>query len=290
MTLMSRGETPDTQRPTSPRGTSYIRPQQGLALRKSGGVMQVNLENIGGRILVLAERNTHKNRMKTIKSVVDVQPPWGYELLKPKPRRPPSRPGFNRPAKDSHSARNTSGRTDNLYSPAYAASPPAVAARPVGGGETTETQVLVEAVVAMLSTKEPSEAKRIVRDLLREADERRLLCGYTGVFPDLDDDCAADAAAQPTKPVQQPSAPKPGRAKGDAGSHDEDADNNSGGGGGSSSSSSSGGGSARSNVEAPRKASEASRSHNGSAGSDRTAAAEEKKPAASVASSPTSFY
>eukprot|EP00754_Rhynchopus_humris_P042267 Rhum_TRINITY_DN25932_c0_g1::Rhum_TRINITY_DN25932_c0_g1_i1::g.182978::m.182978 len=62
----------------STRRAPYVRPQQGLRLRKSGGTMQVNLENIGGRILVLAERATHKKRMRAIKPVVNVQPPWGH--------------------------------------------------------------------------------------------------------------------------------------------------------------------------------------------------------------------
>ena len=38
----------------------------------------MNLENVGGRILVMEEMNCHRERMKHVKSVISIAPPWGH--------------------------------------------------------------------------------------------------------------------------------------------------------------------------------------------------------------------
>ena len=179
-------QTPTQQQPAprdADRRSPYIRPQQGMSLRKSGGVLQVNLENIGGRILVLAERSTHKTRMKTIKPVVNVKPPWGHDERKK--RQMAGTPGGNSQQRPGTAG---SGSSWSQKRPLRIRD----STRPLDGG--TDMSHLEEAdaalardFVSLLGRLDPQDARALADHAVKESEERRLLAGYCGVFPELSD-------------------------------------------------------------------------------------------------------
>eukprot|EP01063_Lacrimia_lanifica_P008792 TRINITY_DN1583_c0_g2_i1.p1 TRINITY_DN1583_c0_g2~~TRINITY_DN1583_c0_g2_i1.p1 ORF type:complete len:207 (+),score=66.29 TRINITY_DN1583_c0_g2_i1:74-694(+) len=162
--------------------SQYIRPTQGLALRKAGGTMQVNLENIGGRILVLAERNTHKTRMQTIKPVVNVKPPWGHEKMKKRAA------GRENAARRMQEAQHRVGQLlGGSGSTGYSAVPKAMQQEfDVKSLDPADAQV-VNDFVELLGRLPVGDAKQLTEQSLRRSEENRLLGAYTGVFPELTD-------------------------------------------------------------------------------------------------------
>uniref|UniRef100_A0A7S1IZR6 Uncharacterized protein n=1 Tax=Eutreptiella gymnastica TaxID=73025 RepID=A0A7S1IZR6_9EUGL len=173
-------------------GQQFIRPTQGLKLRQAGGLMQVNLENIGGRILYMEEMNGHKNRMKDIKPVIQLAPPWGSKgdkKPKPKAKAQPNKPSAAPPK------RAASG-------PAQRPSRPAAGGRmgpqDLGtDGQTAEFEVsilneehqqLYHDFVKMLCLMGNEDSRAILEQAYRESEEKKLLSGYTGIFPSLDNE------------------------------------------------------------------------------------------------------
>ena len=174
----------DTSRtcPDDKRGT-YIRPQKGLSLGKSGGVVQVNLENIGGRILVLAERCTHKNRMKSIKPVVNVKPPWGHEAK----------------SRGKISKNEMSGK--RRIRPQSASRMPTPSVRDFDQTSLPDCDnEIVKNFMNLLGTLSTDAARSLVEYAYRETEEHRLLQCYSGVFPELADSDAEESTPPPAHP------------------------------------------------------------------------------------------
>eukprot|EP01012_Entosiphon_sulcatum_P045604 TRINITY_DN60882_c0_g1_i1.p1 TRINITY_DN60882_c0_g1~~TRINITY_DN60882_c0_g1_i1.p1 ORF type:complete len:249 (-),score=27.60 TRINITY_DN60882_c0_g1_i1:29-775(-) len=172
--------------PTRDEG-GFIRPTQGLTIRRSGGLMQTNLENIGGRILYMEEMNGHKNRMKAIKPVVQLQPPWGHDAEPAKTKRS----GATSSAPPKRKTRKASADADVRVqpSPHGAPSSPAAAVREFDISIlNAEHQQLYHDFVRMLCLMGNEDSRAILEQAYRESEEKKLLSGYTGIFPTLDNE------------------------------------------------------------------------------------------------------
>eukprot|EP00756_Hemistasia_phaeocysticola_P007975 Hpha_TRINITY_DN14453_c0_g1::TRINITY_DN14453_c0_g1_i1::g.157793::m.157793 len=189
---------------------SYIRPTQGLPLRKSGGTMQVNLENIGGRILVMEEIQTHRNRMRDVKPAVNVTPPWGHQqkvrkraATQQRIAAPPFPGGSTTPPAGSRPQSARAGRPGTGTMTSGPAGPPGAQ---VGGTEYTdvstilpsdESQGTYQQFVDLLTTLTTEQSRMVLEAAYRESEERKLLAGYTGVFPGLIDSDEEGASPSP---------------------------------------------------------------------------------------------
>eukprot|EP00906_Rhabdomonas_costata_P006084 RCo008964 len=209
----------------------FIRPTQGLKLRHSGGLLHVNLENIGGRILYMEEMNGHKNRMKEIKPVVSLTAPWGHEDL---PRVPvkvhrdqkdatelaPVQSKKGNRKKNSQKKRQEETELDSGLSAATkktegsyaaAAQPTSDSVRDFDVGLLRpEQQELYRKFVAMLCELGNDDSRAILEQAYRESEEKKLLSGYTGIFPTLDEEEPPSSEAQQTAPPQEEAAERRG--------------------------------------------------------------------------------
>jgi hypothetical protein len=172
--------------------TTFIRPTQGLKLRQTGGLMNVNLENIGGRILYMEEMNGHKNRMKDIKSVISLRPPWGHEAVKTQPAKSKAKA---KPPKRAASAGNQRAPRDRGGATSQRDSGRMSAEGPHGGQSAGEFDIsilnkdhqqLYHDFVKMLCLMGNEDSRAILEQVYRESEEKKLLSGYTGIFPSLD--------------------------------------------------------------------------------------------------------
>ena len=193
---------------TDARPRKFIGPTQGLRAR-SGQCLTSNLENIGGRILIQSEMSNHKMRMKKIKSIVNITPPWGHHNDAGLPR--PSSAASNasrRPPTASRSSTSLAISQDNGRpgSAALAGSATSVARSQRGGTGTPtpqtrqpaaefdlakltpEQQTTYRDMLRLLSSQSTADSKAMLEQLYREAEDRKLLSAYTGVFPGLEND------------------------------------------------------------------------------------------------------
>eukprot|EP00995_Heteronema_vittatum_P009771 NODE_513_length_1331_cov_536.594384_g370_i0.p1 GENE.NODE_513_length_1331_cov_536.594384_g370_i0~~NODE_513_length_1331_cov_536.594384_g370_i0.p1 ORF type:complete len:243 (-),score=57.85 NODE_513_length_1331_cov_536.594384_g370_i0:492-1220(-) len=194
-----------------PQEQTFIRPTQGLKLRQNGGVMGVNLENIGGRILYMEEMNGHKNRMKEIKPVITFKAPWGKEEAPPQQKN-------GQKTQKSKKAAPAGGKRAAGSGPASRQRPGS--ARNDGSEEPVrefdigilndEHQQLYQDFVKMLCLLGNEDSRAILEQAYRESEEKKLLSGYTGIFPSLDNEEEEEDTDDYTAGSQtHPQAPKP---------------------------------------------------------------------------------
>lgn len=172
----------------------FITPTQGLMARQ-GQSLTSNLENVGGRLMIQAEMERHKHRMKQVKAVISLNPPWGHEDSRPKStiargagvkavRRPNSASGFY------NTTGSTSGNLSASTVPNQRSSSPQQTPLPCFdvsqlNDEDVETY---RSMLRLLCRMSNQESRAVLEQLYRESEDRKLLAGYTGVFPKLENE------------------------------------------------------------------------------------------------------
>eukprot|EP00668_Euglena_longa_P011457 GGOE01013861.1.p3 GENE.GGOE01013861.1~~GGOE01013861.1.p3 ORF type:complete len:194 (-),score=51.20 GGOE01013861.1:293-874(-) len=163
--------------------STYIRPTQGLKVRQPGGVLNVSLENIGGRIMYMEEMVSHKVRMDNVKPVVSIRPPWGHEAPQ---STPPKGKSKAKAAKQKEPGEGKKGlRRGQPSSPDPEALAHSIPEYDVGV-LSEEHQRLYDGLVRMLCSLTNADSRALLEQAYRESEERKLLSGYTGIFPTLD--------------------------------------------------------------------------------------------------------
>jgi hypothetical protein len=162
-----------------------IRPTHGLGARGKGGTLSMNLENVGGRILVMDEKNKHKERMRSIKPVISIAPPWSHADHTPgiAPKKKAGRPMSAK--HHTHHQMDGAGRPSSTQHP----HPPAAVAEPQGFDMTSLTdtqQGTVRDMVRLLCGLCNEDSRGLLEHMYRDSEERKLLSAYTGIFPSLD--------------------------------------------------------------------------------------------------------
>ncbi|CUG90842.1 Hypothetical protein, putative [Bodo saltans] len=185
----------------------FIGPQHRLGNRpQSGSAIGANLENIGGRIMVENEMLHHKLRMREVKPSVDTTLPWAHQV-----QRGTVVGGAtvsNNRVAQKITAATAADRTYGMTQPTYSSRPtsastgrPQSASRPAtrasghggvpsssGGFDlaqlSTDHQHVVKDMLRVLCTLEQGKSKQLLEHLYREAEDKKLLMAYTGVFPD----------------------------------------------------------------------------------------------------------
>jgi len=190
-----------------PSPYTYIRPTHGLGMRSRGNGLGTNLENIGGRILIMKEVHTHKSRMRHIRPTIANKPPWGHESSAPAPGRIRKRPGTAGRASSTTAGHVgvpslETGTRSPLSRPSPGRNGPPSSAQgnhPIGGAQTvdfdvmqlpTEHQRVYLDLVAMLCAMTTEESRAVLEASYKEAEERKLLSSYTGIFPTLTEEDA----------------------------------------------------------------------------------------------------
>jgi hypothetical protein len=186
--------------PPPPRSpTRFVTPTQGLGARR--GQPTTSLQNVGGRHLVFEEMKNHKNRMKAVRAVIDLAPPWSHAAP---PGRPASaaarklrnnvaaaRDGDSRPPSAQARPLSRPQSAARQYSPAVP-TPEAAAARfDVAALDDEEDREAYAAMLRLLTKLSNGQSRAALEQLYRESEDRRLLAAYTGVFPKLDAERAA---------------------------------------------------------------------------------------------------
>lgn len=182
----------------------FIGPQHRLGSRpQSGSSIGANLENIGGRILVENEMLHHKLRMREVRPSVDTTLPWAHQVQSRGHGSHPSRVAQKITAASAADRNYGLANTYGGSRPTSAsAGRPQSASRPAtrqsGHGEhpphgasgfdlaqlPTDHQQVVKDMLRVLCALEQSKSKQLLEHLYREAEDKKLLMAYTGVFPD----------------------------------------------------------------------------------------------------------
>lgn len=196
----------------------FIGPQHRLATRPTSSTgIAANLENIGGRIMVELEMTHHKLRMREVKPSVDTTLPWAHAVQQQQHHH--HQMGSDRYVSQSRAAQKlhdaaqysakhvpySSGPAVPVAAPAGSRPVSASAARPASasrGGHPSsratpgheqlfdvstlspDHQVIYRDMIRVLCGLEQSQCKRLLEHMYREAEDKKLLLGYTGVFPD----------------------------------------------------------------------------------------------------------
>lgn len=189
----------------------FIGPQHRLPSRPSSSAncMTANLENIGGRIMVEHEMIHHKLRMREVKPSVDAGLPWAHrqQLMMMHQQR-------NRLAEKLHTAADVDNRINlpnatnsgnrpqsaSVQRPATATSSNkgrSVSSQGVGSSHhdaalvpfdvtalSPDHQKIYRDMIRVLCGLDQSMSKALLEHMYREAEDKKLLMAYTGVFPD----------------------------------------------------------------------------------------------------------
>jgi hypothetical protein len=190
---------------TGEQRRKFIGPQHRLGNRpQSGSAIGANLENIGGRIMVENEMLHHKIRMREVKPSVDTTLPWAHQVQRGAVGGALT---TNRVAQKITAA-TAADRNFGLTQPTYSRPTSASAGRPQsasrpgtrasghGGASSsqgagfdmaqlsTDHQQVVKDMLRVLCTLEQGKSKQLLEHLYREAEDKKLLMAYTGVFPE----------------------------------------------------------------------------------------------------------
>lgn len=186
-----------------PSRKKFIGPQHRLGTTRAT-TMNANLENIGGRILVENEMLHHKLRIREVKASVDVGLPWAHRQQQKASSRVAHR--LHEAAESDHKLNIAAGgsrpQSASVARPMTASSAhthrshtrPTTAASssaPLPATEefdpstlTTDQQSVYRDMLRVLCQLDASRSKALLEQLYRESEEKKLLLGYTGVFPD----------------------------------------------------------------------------------------------------------
>lgn len=171
--------------------------------------MAANLENIGGRIMVESEMVHHKLRMKEVRPSVDTSKPWAHRQNSAGSAGSGARVaqrlreaadggaerlwtsaggsgGSSRP-QSAHlhhgSAHRPQSATGSAAVTTRTVSPHAAAGFDVSS-LSVEQQRVYRDMVRMLCSLEQPQCKQLLEHMYREAEDKKLLMAYTGVFPE----------------------------------------------------------------------------------------------------------
>lgn len=216
--------------PAAPR--RFIGPTRGLGFSRGNGLGS-NLENVGGRILIHAEMANHKERMRRIKPIISIAPPWSHgggagagspyntAVVRPGSASAHGRGGDAATASGGNGLFGAAGRAPSAGPASRPAS--ASASRHLGGsaaaairgnrGHSTggdapaallgassasaefdlgrlraDEQDTYRDMLRLLCAVPSQDARSILEQLYKEAEDRKLLAAYTGVFPTLEQD------------------------------------------------------------------------------------------------------
>jgi hypothetical protein len=170
----------------------FISPTRGSSRRGAGA----NLQSVGGRHLVYEEMQQHKQRMKSVRSIVDLSPPWSHAPAERPPsaaarrlrqsvasQRPPS-------AASRRTAANSRPGSSAGHGPSAAGRPPTPAT--AGSFDVAalgdEDRDAYAAMLRLLTRLPNADARAALQQLYHESEDRKLLASYTGVFPKLDNE------------------------------------------------------------------------------------------------------
>lgn len=175
-------------------------PTRGLGMRGPNGLLS-NLENIGGRILVAEEMTKHKIRMKTVKPIVSLEPPWAHRReARPATAMSSGRPGSRIASKLRDTTASTRhdapfspyttvtscASTSCNRSPRRGFSPKrdrtAIPEFDVSSLSETDQHVYQE-MLALLCRLPNPDARGLLERVYRESEDQKLLSAYTGVIP-----------------------------------------------------------------------------------------------------------
>jgi hypothetical protein len=135
----------------------------------------------------------HKQRMKSVRPMVDLTPPWSHVPAERPPsaaaRRLRQSVASQRPA-SAASHRSADTRPQSAAGPLSQGPAPAPAAASsfdvaALGDEDREAYA---AMLRLLSRLSNSEARSALQQLYHESEDRKLLASYTGVFPKLENE------------------------------------------------------------------------------------------------------
>lgn len=169
----------DGSRPASAQ--RFVNPTHGLRTR--GPSMSSNCQNLGGRHMVYEEMQQHKQRMKNVRPMIDLSPPWSHNKGAAQPR----------PSSAARKLRTqvTAQRPPSAARPAAAPSPPCDDTR--GASKEFDVATLQEedreayaAMLRVLCSISNTESRSLLEQLYRESEDRKLLAAYSGVFPKLE--------------------------------------------------------------------------------------------------------
>jgi hypothetical protein len=181
---------------------SFVTPTTKINARPRTGLTS-NLQNVGGRLLVRKEMTEHKQRMRLVKPVINLTPPWGHEDLRKRPvsaaarrGRPPSAQSASWSSQHNDSSHNAAGdasahqqRPGSALGPATRGATPAAGQQPAEFDVSTlteEDQDAYQGMLRLLCRVDNGDARRVLEQLYRESEDRKLLAAYTGVFPKLE--------------------------------------------------------------------------------------------------------
>jgi hypothetical protein len=193
--------------PGGDKSRKFVTPTQGLMPRKGQG-LQSNLQNLGGRLMIRAQMDRHKSRMKDVKPVISVDAPWGHDRAVPAPgrglgggrraNRPASRPASATFSEMQASRASAGSAMDRGASPSRSHHQSSVHQAPPPDFDPTqlndEDLETYRGALRLLCRMNNADARGMLESLYRESEDRKLLAGYTGVFPRLDADASSSAA------------------------------------------------------------------------------------------------
>ena len=176
-------------RPASRGGQQrFVSPTRGTSRRAAGA----NLQSTGGRHLVYEEMQQHKQRMKTVRPMVDLTPPWSHAPAE----RPPS--AAARRLRQSVAAQRPSSAASRRSTPAdgrpssaaghAVSTPPPVPSNFDVAALNEEDREAYAAMLRLLSRLPNADARAALQQLYHESEDRKLLASYTGVFPKLENE------------------------------------------------------------------------------------------------------
>mmetsp|Transcript_37891 Transcript_37891/g.44174 ORF Transcript_37891/g.44174 Transcript_37891/m.44174 type:complete len:238 (+) Transcript_37891:43-756(+) len=200
----------------------FIGPQHRLGSRSvsAAGGISANLENIGGRILVESEMVHHKLRMKEVKPSVDTSMPWAHrQQAAPTGGFGASRSGLVhrlREAASDHQGGEKlypplpsgSSRPQSAHlhgRPQSAGASAAVSTRTLSPQGTpfevsslsVEQQRVYRDMIRVLCSLDQQQCKHLLEHMYREAEDKKLLMAYTGVFPEDMGHATSTSTSQP---------------------------------------------------------------------------------------------
>jgi hypothetical protein len=164
----------------------FISPTRGSSRRGAGA----NLQSVGGRHLVYEEMQQHKQRMKSVRSIVDLSPPWSHAPAERPPSAAARRLRQSVASQRPQSAASRRAAVDSRPGSAAAGSPPTPAA--AGSFDVAalgdEDRDAYAAMLRLLTRLPNADARAALQQLYHESEDRKLLASYTGVFPKLDNE------------------------------------------------------------------------------------------------------
>ena len=200
----------------------FISPTQGLAsFRPGGGTMQSNAENVGGRFLIRTQMQSHKQRMRHIRPVISIEPPWGHDhalgsagasaTVRPSSgvaRKLAAHTG--RPASASQQ-RSSPSRAAHQHASSTAGSPPSSSEPPidVAAKLTTEEQTTFRSLVRLLCELSNEDARALLHQAYADSEERRLLDQYSGVLPRMQQEIPPPTSSAPPPAGANTAHPQP---------------------------------------------------------------------------------